>query len=183
MEFSLWADSDISFKNDFAITHKAPGRGGTRWNRYYCQYRCNSVRNYSYFQVLSPQCCCPWVQDICSVCVQIHQNPAVFQIYSNFSLSSLLYKATNNATYSAAAISSAEFIWNQLYNGSIILDAIYLHNCSIPTPVDLITYNSGKFLEARCDISQWTSTWLPRWGRDPLFSYSFLTLLLLGFNL
>ncbi|EKM60794.1 uncharacterized protein PHACADRAFT_179974 [Phanerochaete carnosa HHB-10118-sp] len=75
-------------------------------------------------------------------------------------LSSYLATATGNQTYAAAAELSAEFIWNHLYNGTIILDGIDLHSCNVSSGV--LSYNSGHTIEGLADISSRDQTWVPR---------------------
>ena len=76
------------------------------------------------------------------------------------SLSTYLFEATLNQTYSTAAESAAEFIWNQLYNGTIILDTITLSNCEQSSTLN--SYNSGMVIEGLSDLQTYNMTWTPR---------------------
>ena len=67
---------------------------------------------------------------------------------------------TSNQTYAAAAELSAEFIWNHLFNGTIILDTLDLGTCDIPSYI--LSYNSGKTIEGLSDIARKNSTWTSR---------------------
>ncbi|EKM50197.1 uncharacterized protein PHACADRAFT_213947 [Phanerochaete carnosa HHB-10118-sp] len=75
-------------------------------------------------------------------------------------LSSYLATATSNQTYATAAELSAEFIWNQLYNGMIIMDTITVANCA--TNDVTLSYNSGKTIEGLADLAQRNSVWTSR---------------------
>lgn len=70
---------------------------------------------------------------------------------SSSSLSSDIFNVTSNATHGLAAELSAEFIWNHLYNGTIIMDTMNLQDCSY-TPTTLATYNSGKTIEGLSNL-------------------------------
>lgn len=76
-------------------------------------------------------------------------------------LSSYLYEATQNETYRDAAELSAEFTWNQLYNGKIILDTISLDDCGRSAAP--MTHNSGIFMEGLIKLSSWNTSWVPRY--------------------
>ena len=55
---------------------------------------------------------------------------------------------------------SAEFIWNNLYNGTVILDLITVANCS--TTNVLASYNSGMTIEGYADLASRNGTWTSR---------------------
>ena len=76
------------------------------------------------------------------------------------SLSSYMSNATQNDTYQQAAELSAEFIWNELYNGTIILDGINLTDCS--NTATILSYNSGVTIEGLADLASRNSTWTSR---------------------
>ena len=90
--------------------------------------------------------------------------PAYIQVLMSpnlhLSLSTYLYGATLNQTYGAAAELAAEFVWNQLYNGTIILDTITLSNCKQSSTLN--SYNSGMVIEGLSDLQTYNMTWTPR---------------------
>ena len=75
-------------------------------------------------------------------------------------LSSYLFGATSNSSYGDAAELSADFIWNQLYNGTIILDTIDLKSCKQSEVV--LSYNSGMVIEGLADMATRNDTWAAR---------------------
>ena len=89
---------------------------------------------------------------LCAKCISV---------LTNSSLCSYLFRVTRNQTYASAAILSAEFVWNHLYDGQIILDTISLDDCSINN-FGPLSYNSGKFIEGISDIALRNSTWASR---------------------
>ncbi|KAL4246403.1 hypothetical protein ABKN59_009154 [Abortiporus biennis] len=74
-------------------------------------------------------------------------------------LSAHLYEATKQQQFADAAELSAQFIKNQLYNGTIVGDTITLNNC-FPSFLP-VTYNQGFFIEGLSVYANVTnnSTW------------------------
>ncbi|KAI0781797.1 glycosyl hydrolase family 76-domain-containing protein [Abortiporus biennis] len=67
---------------------------------------------------------------------------------SFMALSAYLYEATNQQQFSDAAELSAQFIKNQLYDGTVILDTVTLNNCAVRSAATTtFTYNSGFFIQ------------------------------------
>ncbi|KAF7974112.1 hypothetical protein HWV62_13315 [Athelia sp. TMB] len=79
-------------------------------------------------------------------------------------LSAFLAEATGNATYTNAAILSANWIQNQNLNSAyLVLDTVDADSCSTSPATELFTYNSGKYIEGLSVLAaitgnaQWTN--------------------------
>ena len=73
-------------------------------------------------------------------------------------------EATGNATYTNAAILSANWIQNQNLNSAyLVLDTVDADSCSTSPATELFTYNSGKYIEGLSVLAaitgnaQWTN--------------------------
>ena len=64
------------------------------------------------------------------------------------SLSAYLYSNTSNLDYSTALETSAVFVQNLLYNGTLVMDKFNVTSCSYADPTNVATVHSGLVLEA-----------------------------------
>ena len=68
------------------------------------------------------------------------------------SLSALLYNATSNPIFANAAQTTAAFIRNHLFNGTVVFNSITLANCMIQAH-PLFSSSSGLFIEGLAHLA------------------------------
>ncbi|KAI0309935.1 hypothetical protein OF83DRAFT_1088716 [Amylostereum chailletii] len=75
-------------------------------------------------------------------------------------LSAYLYEATNDSQYAVAAELSAGFVYNHMYNRTIVLDTFDLVECAITPGTGAFTYNSAFWLEG---LAVWAAVGNASW--------------------